>query len=184
MNHFAAICVCGSSPLKKCDSGNKMSAQPADVCVQTKECLYHLSWSTLYSALSLEPFQLSSCVKCCHEHGQAFAREKVDMVLQWCLLVRCKHTKYSSRAPFGLWMVQPMPWHQLVSDAAGYRDRTTTVPAWSPRSEQAKADSGISFSESHEKPNLCLSRETTLKCHRAPNGKNNLGSKKVRRHSG
>lgn len=63
-------------------------------------------------------------------------------------------------------------------------DRITTVPAWSPQSEHAKADSGISFSESLEKPNVRLFGETTLKCHRATNGKNNSENKRVRRHSG
>lgn len=136
--------------------------------------IYHHPLFTV--GLHWSPFSCLVVYKCHYEQGQAFAREKVDTVLHWFLVERCKHAKYTSHAPLGSWMVQPVPWHQPVSDAAGYRDRITTVPAWSPRSEQAKADSGISFSESHEKPNLCLSRETTLKCHRAPNGKNNLGS--------
>lgn len=103
-----------------------------------------------------------------------------EMALMWCFVLRYK---FAARV---LLLVRDWCGHcpdpSLSHPVRLYRDRITTVPARSPQSEHAKADSGISFSESLEKPNVRLSRKTTLKRHRAPNGKNNSANKRVRRH--
>lgn len=61
-----------------------------------------------------------------------------------------------------------------------YRNWFTTVFAWSPRSEHAKANSGIS--ENLQEPSVRVSWEATLKHHRARNGKNNSVNKRVITH--
>lgn len=135
--------------------------------------------TALYNLFTLKTAYFLSCVKCCHQSWQRylyfyffpiFSKESWDDSAGAAGVVE-SNTSYAS---FG-----SIPWHQAVSHY--WRKLEPPRSAWSPQSEHAKADSGISFSESLEEPNLFLSRETTVKCHRAPNGKNNLGNKRVKR---
>lgn len=77
-------------------------------------------------------------------------------------------------------LVRSMSWHQPVSPCQTERDRTTTVPVWRPHFEHAEAEkkSDNSLSGKLEQSNASLAGETSLKRHRAPNGKNNSVNKR------
>lgn len=117
--------------------------------------------TALYNLFTLKTAYFLSYVKCCHQSWQRylyfyffpiFSKESWDDSAGAAGVVE-SNTSYAS---FG-----SIPWHQAVSHY--WRKLEPPRSAWSPQSEHAKADSGISFSESLEEPNLCLSRETTVK---------------------
>lgn len=155
------------TPQRERDQYDNTSTEPADAWV----CRWWWRWGVGGLPFLLLWWHLLFAVS---------SRWSFQMALMWCFVLRYK---FAARV---LLLVHDWCGHcpdpSLSQPVRLYRDRITTVPARSPQSEHAKADSGISFSESLEKPNVRLSRKTTAKRHRAPNGKNNSANKRVRRH--
>lgn len=138
------------------DHCDETSTEPADVWVcRWGECLL-LWWHLLSAVLSHWSSIWHWCGISC---GNTYTHPMLLLAHDWC-----------GQCP-DLWPSHPV---------RHYRNWFTTVFAWSPRSEHAKANSGIS--ENLEDSSVRVSRETTLKHHRAQNGKNNSVNKRVRTH--
>lgn len=143
-------------------------------------CVYRwVSWHHLQSSVTTVRTHPQNLPDCTRVFGFFltiafhFSCPSHTIALKWNFVFR---NKYTLRVPQLVW---PVSRHQSVSPCQTLRDRTTTGPGWRPWSEHAGAEkSGISLSGNFEQPYARLAGETTLKCHRAQNGKNNLVNKR------